>query len=856
MNHSFLSRQSHLRRRAAALVIVLGVVVILAVLVVALTVAMRLERQAAHYYSERARADLLARAGIDCVKAALLEAASTNHVWISMPGRILFTSGEAGNFSNATVYNLYSGDATASAFSSTDLLAPPDLNRPVLSDDKTNAIDPSSGVVMPVSWIYLRKDGTYDTNASPAFDAANPVIGRFAYWADDESARINLNTAWSQTNSTNVSAGFPSRVDLTAIPNLTASNASLIYNQALLKSYQSPDEARRLDAGLAKVLSDNRFFTTHYSQSDNLNPWGNSKIYLTTQISNLPPGFTNIPGYTNYFIDILNAPNTDPALSASLNANKYIAQLGRIQQLLQRTDWPYASGSFSGKYGVTNSLQLALNIIDYVRAAESTNSVMHKVFVDPFGPGGTTNTSISGGVDLKRLSILAGTTRAPCLTEIGVHLGNPKIEGSAVWWPVTCKAAYYFPPKYGLDAGTFLQGKYLAAHVGWEDSGTFVRDTVNGVLAATNIDTSKPNFGIVTFQQGMRTTTNNTSLTNRPTEAYVRVGLLPTQGGGQTEIIEIAAIPLIAGLTVPANVSTLKNATIRVAIDPNTVPASAITSVKANDPRVNKYSTNWSAPSAATWGSLPSPQAVTPSPVPPQDTDSGGGISAYSLAMPAPKGATNNPLGAVSSVAELGYLSTGVSANVPWRTLRLQPNPDPSSLPDWALADLFATPIMPNTSQTSVIFPQPNSVAGRINLNAEVQPFTNVSRQIALRALFGDPTSATAITVSSNIANRTLAAGGHMYGSSNAYDSIGELAEIQGVASDGEESEQTMREMVDLASVRGNVFRVYSVGQALQQYPSAGGAPFSIQAEKRIMALIERLPDGRLNVIYWRVIPL
>ena len=46
---------------------------------------------------------------------------------------------------------------------------------------------------MPVKWLYVLKDGTV---GSPGLaTATNPIIGRTAFWADDESCKLNVNTA-------------------------------------------------------------------------------------------------------------------------------------------------------------------------------------------------------------------------------------------------------------------------------------------------------------------------------------------------------------------------------------------------------------------------------------------------------------------------------------------------------------------------------------------------------------------------------------------------------------------------------------------------------------------------------------
>jgi uncharacterized protein (TIGR02600 family) len=64
-------------------------------------------------------------------------------------------------------------------------------------------------VPMPIRWLYILKQGqiiapdanpTSSTtatfnNASPAPTAANPIVGRVAYWTDDDTCRVNINTS-------------------------------------------------------------------------------------------------------------------------------------------------------------------------------------------------------------------------------------------------------------------------------------------------------------------------------------------------------------------------------------------------------------------------------------------------------------------------------------------------------------------------------------------------------------------------------------------------------------------------------------------------------------------------------------
>ncbi len=63
-------------------------------------------------------------------------------------------------------------------------------------------------LAMPVQWLYMLRDGTMGTlDASNRFQSsggsqatvANPIVARVAFWADDETCKININTASEPT---------------------------------------------------------------------------------------------------------------------------------------------------------------------------------------------------------------------------------------------------------------------------------------------------------------------------------------------------------------------------------------------------------------------------------------------------------------------------------------------------------------------------------------------------------------------------------------------------------------------------------------------------------------------------------
>jgi hypothetical protein len=233
-------------------------------------------------------------------------------------------------------------------------------------------------------------------------------------------------------------------------------------------------------------------------------------------------------------------------------------------------------------------------------------------------------------------------------------------------------------------------------------------------------------------------------------------------------------------------------------------------------------------------------------------------LTDYSLYMPSPKGNASNSKGLVGSVGELGYIHTGLEgsakAGVPWRTLRLQPSSLASTvIPDWAFMDLFTVPSeVPQESALQVLAPQKTSIGGRVNLNAKVMPFS-LERLNPLTAIFLGATKsdgsainlAAAQTLAGNVRDQTLAANGKSFGAASVYDSPGEIVEIAGVADQGENSEELVRQISNQVTARGNVFSVYAIGQSLKQTPAGN---LIVLGEHRSQSFIERIRDATGNV--------
>lgn len=849
-----MKTRHHPGQQAMSLVIVLSVLVVLSALVVALTIAMRMERQAAHYFVQRSSADLLAREGVESAKAAIREATvGADLLWVTMPGAI-YSATNSFAAGGGRMVALHSGFASPS-----DTEAP-DLDRLVRSDDSLTLITGSTTQSNPmrVAWVYVRQDGSREYTSTPnTNNKANPIVGRFAYWADDESARLDLNTAWKRSGNTN-SVNHPTKVNLLAIPGLSEAMADTIHEVATNTAFNSPDEARRIPS-IAGLVSSNRFSLSHYAFSSTLNPWGNPKIYLTTSSNNLPEEVRTRTDYTNYFLDVRDN-NADPGIYAGMNSAKVLQQLARLQSLLGTNQFPYSTDTFASKYSALTRAQIALDILEYVRSAESTNKVVFPLRVRyDTAAGAFTFSGVTGATD----DILVGSSRRPMFTEIAIKGGplttNNLTQKLQIAYEVQLEVC--IPKSYGLSVADLAGGR-IGVSSYYPSVLTNASETWGPGIATATIGSDSSiqaneddKYIYLVVKQSVTKTSQMTNtgasdyglFTNAPTKFWVRPSMLPPAGALQNGMGQpFWDIAPAAGYTVAGYTNYLAE-----------VFVSDTLSSQVSDPRVNKYKASWVPNLPRTFGAKNHNWTASVAADPPQDRE-GGVVSDASFRVPPPSGYPSNSQGVVQSVAELGYIPSGIAANVPWRTLRFQPTPGSSRLPDWVLADVFTAPYFP-TNNSELYTPRASAVAGRVNLNTRLQPFDTNGRSLPILALFKDATNDSSFsetlvsTAVDNIMSRTYVSGGQNLGGTNGFVSVGELAEIAGLADAGESSERRLQGVLDLATVQGNVFRVYSVGQSLQQTPSG---KLVSQAEKMVVAIVERLSDGTLRTLYWRVVPI
>jgi hypothetical protein len=999
----------HKKRSGIALVMTVIILALITIMVLGFADLVRYETVSAATHQDRGRAQFLSQMGVDTVVGVLKkQTADPNLIWASKPGALIVPGDPASPKHLSAQVNLHSGYPTdPAAVYSDSVLAPANLNIQTLADQNPpshlitdQSPDPelstTGAIALPLRWVYVREDGTLDYAESPALGTANPLVGRYAYWTDDESSKININTAWkrnppstgpSSPHYNSFSPSHPTGVTLTSLndpargvsfsmemantlhsyitSNHTYTDLGVPANGNPHRFFNSIFEGRKLDAliesgtipsptgytadGFTRALNAYKFELTHYNQDPDSTFFNEPRIVLTTQRKY---------AQGRPFIDILKDAGRRPQPGSgagtltdlggdpgrtdkeSINYTKLNDTVKRLVNYMKREDWPMVKGS-GGKpslqkkyYGDSDIrlTQIALNLIDYVRSAES-----EYLLVEPLRgimEGGIFVSDIEDGGIRGANFTYKGITRSLYITEMGVWVApEPETSGPNVG-RFHCKffVEVHLPEGNGIDELnlTALPLKYnqptpttnLWVYNNLISSGATtgtpavqVYQMVNGeaggkwwLLRDQNIVGDPNDDSRIYIRKGgyktlqfdawrIPTTITATNPNGRPTTFNnMRFALAMNKYKIDSTTKAITVTPPTAAQmtngfgpdpgTQRFEVSPISGGSITYTADGPGVQEGDIRSMAVDDPFINNVSRDWklSAPRSTFAGlkggvsrgnpggtrplgppnSDVSSLGKAPSADPPQDTDRDGKVTAASMRFPFPKGHEKNPYGMVYSAGELGFLHTGVEVDdkapnggVPFRTLRFQPsNHGNNTVPDWAFMDLFTAPaVSPNQAQ-DVFTPHGTGVGGRVNINALVEPYADptvvtneasrLMRRLPLVAVFtGAPSSTNspdildstkARQIANNVYNRRWKSADR-FGHPDAFDSPGEIVEIEGVADQGEESEAVVRSIGSLITTRGSVFSVYSIGQALRETRNGN---LLVTAEQRNQTSLER----------------
>jgi len=849
----------------SALVVSLVFIILITILIVGFATTAAMERKTVQSHYARIQADLYASMGVDIAASRIKEATSQGGWWVSQPGRIAYgTTGSTAGASTAQFVNLTSG--TASLPLVEDLSV--DLN-PAALVTGGGLVTGDTSTRMPVKWIYVRQDGSQvvDPSVVPAYAAgASALAGRYAFWVDDQSCRINLNAVASGTLPSSAPASQPSHLELAVLDSMTADDIAALRSRRESALFESPQsgKAAKNSPTLRAALDAHKMDMTHHSHSPDQNIFGESKLVLTTRKERADG---------QPFFDILKTDGLDPGINGNIDSTKYNALFAKLYGYLARKDWPMTPGkSFVDKYGPENSAQMILNLIDYVRSAEAD-----KVIVEA-SRGSFSGTTFSWAGSVASPAGLMGNARRILITQIGVWISDTA--------PFQCRfRAEVFLPASAGDATTEVDLLEGDRYVLYEIAGPEFSQPDSTVNDYRKI----ASYGSI--EGGTGSTANRAKM--HPGQfrtvsiSYPLVRLKDPTKRPQGPLYVRATLRVAGDPTIGADIAPLLQDTgtaqAPYVLDGPGKTFVQIGSIAINDPVINKSAKDWVQRSTNTFGTSTTFGASTlglaaSGTLPQQDADSTGKLTDVGFGFPAVKGSSKNPRGMVESIGELGQIHTGgkgtMLAGVPWRTLRLQPRVSTDqTLPDWALLNLFtvtkqARGLVPESEidtelermNAAVMQPDTGAVGGRINVNARLFPFADltpaVERTAPLCAVLQNDRSGlaqtNAETAAANIRQMVLADGanpGRTYGptglaAEKLYLTPAQIAEVKGVADTGEESEIRLRSMLPFFTAQSSVFSVFSIGQKIIQLPNGR---IRVLGESRGQALIERR-NGSVSV--------
>ena len=264
------------KRLGSALVMTLVIIVLITVVTVGYLASVMLETKTATSSLDQERAYGVAMVGAHQAMAKIREALgpwddpyksfATNQppfYWSLSPGRITHWDYRS---TNSTNFGLFSESPST---------AEVNLNRPLI-DGSYPIIGGTSPPQVSVKWASLLRDPTQPASAS------NAVVGRYAFWVDDEGAKINVNTADGTEKYTTNSLGIgtPSEVSLEWV--LGGTNAKALTKEvvqmARTNGFTSPDEVLRVAGMSTNAVTNQMFALTAYSRSPELNVFGQPRV--------------------------------------------------------------------------------------------------------------------------------------------------------------------------------------------------------------------------------------------------------------------------------------------------------------------------------------------------------------------------------------------------------------------------------------------------------------------------------------------------------------------------------------------------------------------------------------------------
>jgi hypothetical protein len=849
------------RDRGIALLVTLAMVVLLTILVIGFAVSMRMSRFASRNYNDWIQARLAAESAVSDALAVYRDATpplSITNSWVTAPGCI-YTIGPAGVVTNPM-------------HSQTQILPNSSWN-----SDTNNLND--GGLITGVNTLYPATalirglwvtQGTNGSTAGISGAFTNLITSRYNWWADDESAKVNVNVA-KLRDPAPVDESALTNLDLRALePPFNSASATVLQDFWAAHSAPNPpfttlEEMRLGNATWPNqtpaTFASNQFFVTVYSEEPDVDAFGRARVDVT------------------HLTDLL--ANALPRLGED-----YWATL-----LYPRQVTDSARNTLTKKYGLWGAQQILVNALDYQRPVTDAPAAPVGVIYDP--TSGIPNQPV-------------GLKKGPLLSAILVHVATNAVADPlapltttnvavSVQVDVKLVNGYELPRgngywlKINLLNITALNSNAAAA-VTFGPNGEQTRQLTNDIPAnsfglLSQLAVSGPaqyDFTVAGLAGGGAPAVTNLSVQLEYVVLRRSVSLaadiLDWMHGpkdfaaaypGPAYMVFHDAQPL-GGRIVPTAALSLTTfgapgykPLILAKSDPRT--RSLATTPGAGDlapgAPTTAFGNNWSAYGPADCHPLADDTITTSynSRLSPATYKLLANARATGGATPSQRylawtNATGQVVGDViaerpmTSIGELGYLHTGY----PWRTVRLASvypqttnlagnafadrqldNPwtgigdanygtgtndlrgvETNAVPDWVLLDLFT--IGSNTT-----------VAGRVNINGRLtDSLSNLTaRTPPLAALFRHCSTthdtARARTLASNVLARVLVAGSP-YTNQPAFFTRGELCEVRDLGWFSETTDpapsqrrQLLRRVANLTTTRSTAFTIWARGQSL-----------------------------------------
>lgn len=578
---------NRLQENASALVTTLFVVVVLSTIIVAFMTSTNLERKISKSLKTKYQTDLVAEAGMqdflsrleyiksDGPYSAIFVLGSNTNPYLFLGKRVFSTNGtttkriplfSTGVTNFTTLTNFTAVFLSSNAVVTSDIdSAGSTISRTLSSSNdiwcdinKTNAQFPNGLVglrntftntnsipLLSANWVYIK-------------NAKGKVVGRYAYWADDECSKLDIRYAGSSNNTsgnhTRSAGSNLSELALTTLTNapaaLTNFNSSnlanlLAFTNNSIQVLPFTPENSQYDTAASGTLSTNQWqsikpFVTIYSRHDDRSPDGKRRVNLNALVTSTTDGnqianqtltirnaiTNNLPTFGERFYSAANGTITTPtpvhqkayATRIAANIRDFIdtdCQATIIKQddtayagnsadfipfdptILQDGDLPYAFGKESG-----------LCLSEYVRVARVVNQPNGAHPASSTTPV-TIQVRFGHYVELQNISGKTITTS---------DLGNDPhiiLAGRGNWINAFPSVSGGSPEKLRLSDVKMRLPASLSIPPGGivyftTDGGTFPCDSQNGLLGFTSTNRYQLAFGTGPGQWSLVNTSGNT----------------------------------------------------------------------------------------------------------------------------------------------------------------------------------------------------------------------------------------------------------------------------------------------------------------------------------------------------------